>query len=110
MTDESFVFRIKADFLKALAHSVRLRILECLRHKESSVGALCHRLDMEQSVVSKHLAVLKQAGIVHARKERATVYYSVKDQEVFTVLRSVNGMLKRKFQEGQRMLDRLNQD
>ena len=107
MAGDTFVFKLKADFLKALAHPARLKIIDCLRKRECSVGQLVKLLEMEQSGLSKHLALLKQAGILRSRQEKVTVYYSIRDRDVFTVLRPVSNILKRKLQEGQKVLSYL---
>jgi len=49
----------KADFFKALAHPLRIRILETLRGRERSVQELQAALDLDQATVSQHLAVLR---------------------------------------------------
>ena len=54
--DEAMVFKIKADFLKALAHPARLAIIEYLKRGEASVGQMVKDLGLEQSGLSKHLA------------------------------------------------------
>ena len=107
MPQEAFVFKIKADFLKALAHPVRLKILEHLRTREASVGELVRKLEVEQSSLSKHLGILKQVGILQSRREKVTIYYSVRDREVFSVLRPVILILKRKLAESRGILDHL---
>jgi len=104
---ETFVFKLKSDFLKALAHPGRLRILEALKNGEASVGQLVKRLEMEQSGLSKHLNLLKQVGILSSRQEKVTVYYSIRDMEVFSVLRPVNQILKRKLLESHKALGHL---
>ena len=52
-----------------LADSTRRRLLEVLREGESSVGALVERLQMSQPAVSKHLRVLRDAGLASVRKD-----------------------------------------
>ncbi len=78
--------QFKAGYLKALAHPVRIRILEILRAGESSVTDIGAQLDPGVANVSQHLSVLRTAGIVTAQKSGLSVLYSVRDQEVFTVL------------------------
>ena len=108
---EDFVFKIKADFLKAVAHPARLKILEKLKSgREASVGQLVRELEIEQSSLSKHLAILKQAGIVISRQEKVTVFYSVRDREIYDVLLPVSSMLKRKLKEGQQILAHLGKE
>ncbi len=107
---DSLAFRIKAEFLKALAHPVRLAVVERLKAGEASVGRLVAELGVEQSSLSKHLAVLRQAGIVASRQERVTVYYSIRDRDVFEVLRPIARLLRKKLLESQRLLERLGKE
>src|SRR5258705_943372 len=78
----------KAEFFKALAHPVRIHILEVLRGSEKSVQELQQALGLDQSTVSQQLAVLRAKHIVRARKEGTTVRYTAVDPEVGTLLRA----------------------
>src|SRR6185312_5777265 len=100
---EDMVFKIKADFLKGLAHPLRLQIIEYLKDKESSVGKLVEALGVEQSNLSRHLAVLREVGILQARQEKTTVYYSINDPGIFKVLRSISEMLMKKLRRSEKL-------
>jgi DNA-binding transcriptional ArsR family regulator len=76
----------KADFFKALAHPVRIRLLESLRGAERSVQDLQSALGFDQATVSKHLAVLRGKNVVAARKQGTTVRYTVRDPLVGDLL------------------------
>ena len=77
----------KAEFFKALAHPVRIRILEILRSgDERSVQELQSALGLDQSTVSQQLAVLRAKHVVRARKEGTTVHYAVVDPLVGELL------------------------
>lgn len=76
----------KAEFFKALAHPIRIRLLEVLRHGEHSVQELQNALALDQSAVSQQLAVLRARSVVTARKEGTTVRYAVRDPRVGTLL------------------------
>ena len=110
MKDPTFVFNLKADFLKALAHPGRLQIIEHLKHGEKSVNEMGRELEMEQSSLSKHLAQLKQAGILRSRQEKVTVFYSVRDKGIYDVLKPVSLFLKKKLKESQEVLDQLSKE
>ena len=69
----------KAEFFRALAHPVRIRILEVLVRGERSVGEIQQQLSLEQSLVSQQLAILRAKNIVAARKQGTTVSYMVRD-------------------------------
>jgi ArsR family transcriptional regulator len=75
--DELQVF--KAGFFRALAHPVRIRILELLVRGEHSVQELQEALGLGQPLVSQQLAVLRSSSIVSGRKEGASVRYTVRD-------------------------------
>ena len=66
-----------ARLLKALANEKRLMILCILIEGELSVGELNARLDLSQSALSQHLAVLREDGLVRTRRESQTIYYSI---------------------------------
>ena len=104
MAGEELVFRIKAEILKSLGHPSRLAVLEYLKKKEASVGEMAAKLGIEQSGLSKHLAILKQAGILSSRHEKATVIYSVRDRDIFVVLRTISSILMKRFREGEEVL------
>ena len=76
----------KADFFRALAHPVRIRILETLGGGDRSVQELQQALDLEQPVVSQHLAVLRGRNIVVPRKVGTTVHYALSDPQVTRLL------------------------
>jgi DNA-binding transcriptional ArsR family regulator len=101
MASKELIFKIKADFLKSIASPVRLAVIEHLKQGESSVGDLGKALSVEQSSLSKHLAILRQAGILSARQEKVTVYYSIKDKDIFKVLKPISDMLRKNLQESQ---------
>jgi ArsR family transcriptional regulator len=101
------VFKIKADFLKSLAHPARLAVIEYLKKGEATVGQMVNDLGMEQSGLSKHLATLRQAGILSSRQEKANVYYAIKDKDIFLVLRPIAEILRKKLRESERLLNSL---
>ncbi|MBN1697522.1 MAG: winged helix-turn-helix transcriptional regulator [Spirochaetales bacterium] len=68
----------RAKILKALAHPSRMFIVEKIRGKPHCVCELAEMIGIDQSTTSKHLSVLKNAGIIEDRKEGTTVYYSLR--------------------------------
>lgn len=76
----------KAEFFKALAHPIRIRILDCLRDGEKGVNELSEILRIEPANVSQQLAILRVRNIVIGRKAGSNVYYSVSDSTVFRLL------------------------
>ena len=78
--------RFKAQFFKALAHPLRIAVLDALRQGELGVTELSALLNAEQSTLSQQLSVLRARNIVTSRKEGLNVYYSVRDTTVFRLL------------------------
>ncbi len=78
-----------AKTLKALAHPDRLQIIEALRAKELSVGDLTEKLGLAQAIVSKHLALLKRAGVLESRTDANFRYYSLANPKVLEVLNCI---------------------
>ena len=76
----------KAEFFKALAHPIRIRILDSLRDGEKGVNELSEILRIEPANVSQQLAILRMRNIVVGRKAGSNVYYSVSDPKVFRLL------------------------
>jgi ArsR family transcriptional regulator len=71
-------YEARAQIAKALAHPSRLLMLDALSDGELCVCELTELLGADQSTVSKHLAILREAGIVADRKEGTKTFYSVK--------------------------------
>jgi ArsR family transcriptional regulator, virulence genes transcriptional regulator len=65
--------------LRALAHPLRLRIIRTIHEREgaANVGEIFGTLGVEQSVVSQHLRVLRQASLVKTRRDHKFIYYSL---------------------------------
>ena len=76
----------KAEFFKALAHPLRIAVLDALREGELTVNEISQRFGVESANTSQQLAVLRNKNIVATRKEGASVYYSVVDPAVFRLL------------------------
>jgi DNA-binding transcriptional ArsR family regulator len=83
---------LKAEFFKTLGHPMRIRVLEMLSERDRSVGEMLLELDVEASNLSQQLAVLRRSGLVTARREGSSVFYSLaSDQlaELLAVARSI---------------------
>ena len=78
-----------ADVLKAMADPTRLKILHSLHNGERCVSDILGSVGGSQANVSKHLSVLKRAGLVDCRREGLNVFYRIADPSVFTICRNV---------------------
>jgi ArsR family transcriptional regulator len=76
MTSERY--RLKAEIIKAMAHPSRLMIIDALAEGEKCVCELQQIVGSDMSTVSKHLSVMKNAGVVRDRKAGQQVFYSLR--------------------------------
>ena len=92
-----------ARLLKALSNEKRLMLLCLLVEGERSVSGLNARLDLSQSALSQHLAVLRADGLVTTRRDAQTIYYSLAEgpaQRIIDTLHSIYCAADRPLLEG----------
>lgn len=78
--------------MKAVANENRLMVLCALAAGELSVGELLERVDLSQSALSQHLAVLRNGGFVTTRRESQTIFYSLTDSRTRQLIRFLHDM------------------
>jgi DNA-binding transcriptional ArsR family regulator len=100
----------KADFFRALAHPLRIRILETLGSGERTVQELQHALGLEQPIVSQQLAVLRGKKIVTTRKTGNAVQYALRDPLVSKLLAVARDIFNNHLAESQTMLRELQRE
>ena len=81
-----------AQLLKALANERRLQVLCLLAAGERSVGEMQSLLDLGQSALSQHLAVLREEGLVATRRDAQTIYYSLAPGPAAAVMQTLHGI------------------
>jgi DNA-binding transcriptional ArsR family regulator len=82
-----------AERFRVLGEPTRLRLLEAMRHGAQSVGDLVEATDAGQANVSKHLRLLRDAGLVGRRRKGTTVFYHLADPSVLQLCDLVCGRL-----------------
>ena len=103
--------QLKAEFFRALAHPVRIRLLEVLvSTPERSVQDLQQTLGVGQPIVSQQLARLRASGIVAATKSGAATRYSVTDPLLKDLLHVARRILNGRLVDVQSMLRELERD
>ena len=75
--------QFKAEFFKALAHTLRIRVLDALSDEEGAVNELGFQLSVQQRTLYQPLAILRNMSIILGRKNGSKVLYSVRDPAVF---------------------------
>ena len=100
----------KADFFRALAHPIRIQILETLGEGDRSVQELQAALALDQPVVSQQLAVLRAKNIVTSRKVGTTVRYALSDPLITKLLSVAREIFNNHLVDSQSMLKELQRE
>ena len=79
---EKMIFQLHAEVCKALAHGLRIEIIDILKDKELRFSELCESTGVAKSSLSQHLSVMVEKGILVQRKEGLNSYYKVATPKV----------------------------
>jgi len=91
--------RLIADRFKVLSDPLRLQLLHLLKEEERTVSSLVEATGASQANVSKHLQILRRAGLVERRKEGLLAWYSILDPSIFQICDLVCGRLSDQYQQ-----------
>ena len=94
----------RAKILKALAHPSRMFIVEKIKDKPYCVCELAEMIGIDQSTTSKHLSVLKNAGIIEDKKEGTTVYYSLRCTCIMDFIGCIENVIRMNLERDYRFL------
>jgi ArsR family transcriptional regulator len=86
----------RAEFLKAMGQPTRLRILDLLRDGERCVYDIFPAIGGQQSNVSRHLQIMRRAGVLASRKQGLRVMYRIRDSKTKKLLGEVDSMFGRR--------------
>lgn len=101
------LYTLKAELCKTFADPKRLIIIDELRRGERTVGELARVMETPQAVVSRHLAILRERGVVKHRRERTSIYYSLSDQKIGEACDMVHQILLDQIEENRQLAERL---
>lgn len=76
-----------SEFFKVFSDTTRLRILEVLLEKETSVGDISNKIKVSPSAVSHQLSYLRSTNLVKTRKEGQVIYYSITDNHIKVIIK-----------------------
>src|SRR5512147_525841 len=93
-----------AEILKAVAHPLRVAVVDFLRDGEKCVCEIAEHLGSERSNVSRHLTVMVHAGVLTCRKDGLKVFYALKTPCVAQFLSCVTQVLKHQAKETEKLL------
>jgi DNA-binding transcriptional ArsR family regulator len=101
------LFKLKAEMCKTFADPTRLIIINELRKGETVVGHLKETLGIPQPVVSRHLAILRDRGIVKSRREGTSMIYSLTDSKIGEACDMVHNILLNQIAKNKDLAERL---
>lgn len=101
--------RFKAEFFKALAHPLRIRILELLSEGDKNVNEIKGLVGSEGSAVSQQLTVLRNKNIVTGTKEGNQVIYSLRDPMIIELLAVARQIFNNHLVDTISILDKMNE-
>ncbi len=104
MKDESSIYKEQAKIFRALANPVRLYIINELTDREYCLCDLTKKIALDKSTISRHLKILKEAGITSTRKNGNVVYYSLKLHCILDYIKCVNDLIVHNINEQLKIL------
>ncbi len=97
------MYEAKANVLKALGHPTRLWMAEQLQDGEKCVCEFAEKIEADISTISKHLSVLKQAGVVKDEKRGKKVYYTLRVPCILQYLPCVEEVISHRIDEQRKL-------
>ena len=99
MKEKSKSYKLREKIMKAMAHASRLLILDILSQGERCVCEIVPLVGSDTSTVSKHLSLLKNAGLIDDDKRGLKVFYRLKCPCVIEYIQCIENVIKKKAQE-----------
>ena len=93
------LYRMKAEVARALAHPIRLAVLDVLDEGERCVCEIAEQVGSERSNASRHLSVMVKAGVLSSRKDGLQVFYAIRCPCILQFFSCVEQVLRQQFEE-----------
>jgi ArsR family transcriptional regulator len=97
------IFEMQCQICKAMAHPMRLEIVDLLNKKDMSAADLLEELETSKANLSKHMTILLQAGIVDATRDGRQVSYHLTYPEIHEACRIMRSILYRRLKQGEKL-------
>ncbi len=104
---KQLLFEKQAEVAKAIAHPLRIAIIDFLKGGEQCVCDIAENIGSEQSNVSRHLSVMVRAGVLEYRKEGLKVIYKLKCPCILDFFSCMKHVLKQQVKENEKLLKAL---
>ena len=99
------ITQLHAELCSALAESTRLFILYALAEQPCNVTELTQKLELPQPTISRHLKVLREAGLVHSTRQGMVINYELTDKRVIEALDILRSVLRDRIQHHADLID-----
>lgn len=106
-TNRNLLYEKQAEIAKAIAHPLRIAVIDFLKDGERCVCDIAEHVESERSNVSRHLAVMVNAGVLSCRKEGLKVFYWLRTPCVVDFLGCTTRVLKCQAKEHEQILSAL---
>jgi DNA-binding transcriptional ArsR family regulator len=97
------IFEMQCQICKAMAHPMRLEIVDLLNRKDMSAANLIEELETSKANLSKHMTILLQAGIADAARDGRQVSYHLTYPEIHEACRIMRSILYRRLKQGEKL-------
>lgn len=101
---EKMIYQLHADACKALAHGIRIEIIDLLGNNELGFGELAEKTGVVKSSLSQHLSVMIEKGILTQRKEGLNTYFKLSTPKVAEACRLMREVLIERLEKTQEIL------
>lgn len=102
---EEEIYRLQAEFCKGMAHPKRIFILSLLKDGERTVNELAELAHIPQANLSQHLALMRQLGLLTARRSGLKVYYGIADYRITDACELVRRAIGERFRKSRAVLE-----
>ena len=106
MNDHDEKFHAKAEILKAMAHPSRLKMMDALQIGELCVGDLQQLVGSDLSTVSRHLTVMRAAGLLSCRREGNQIFYELRVPCVMKAFGCLEAVLREDARSARKLVTR----
>ena len=91
------VYGRKAEIFKAIAHPTRLMILDLLKISEQCVSEIQEEIEVDFSTISKHLQVMKAAGLLEQRREKKHIFYRLRVPCIMNFMGCIDEVIRKDY-------------
>ncbi|MBN1305848.1 MAG: winged helix-turn-helix transcriptional regulator [Anaerolineales bacterium] len=101
------IFEVQAELCRAMGHPIRLEIVHILREGPKRVGDITQKLALPQPTVSRHIAVLRSAGILSHQRTEEGLLYRITNPKIMEVCDLMREVLTEQYTQQSRLIDQL---